>query len=78
MIYQAYQRYADLMDPIRSAARVTSDIFVRPWPGKVSEVLMPRVTVACEVLARTSLTHQSPDFGIKHVKVGTREVDVTE
>jgi hypothetical protein len=78
MIYQAYQRYADLMDPMRSIARATSEIFFRPWPGRVSEILMPRVTAACEVVSRTGLTHHRPDFDIKSVMVGEREVPVSE
>lgn len=78
MIYQAYQAYADLTDPLRTAAKAVSDIFFRPWPGQVSEVMVPRLSAACEVLARTGLTHARPEFDIDHVKIGGRAVAVSE
>jgi poly(3-hydroxybutyrate) depolymerase len=79
MIYQAYQTYADLMDPWRSLAQVTSDVFFRPWPGsKLGEVVLPRFSAACEVLSRTRLTSTRPAFGIDTVKVGGRSVAVSE
>ena len=79
MIYRAYQTYADVMDPIRSLAQVTSDIFFRPWPGtKIGELVLPRVSAACEVLARTRLTHRRPAFDIDSVTVAGREVQVIE
>ena len=79
MIYKAYQTYADVMDPIRSLAQVTSDIFFRPWPGtKLGEVLLPRFSAACEVLSRTRLTFHRPAFDIDSVKVNGREVQVAE
>ncbi len=79
MIYRAHQTYADVMDPIRSLAQITSDIFFRPWPGnKIGEVVLPRFSAACEVLSRTRLTYHRPAFGIDIVKVNGREVQVTE
>ncbi len=79
MIYRTYQTYADALGPIRALAQATSDIFFRPWPGnKIGEVLLPRFSAACEVLARTRLTHRRPAFGIESVKVGGRVVQVTE
>lgn len=78
MIYQAYQAYADLMSPVRLLAQATSEIFFRPWPGLLSEVTTARLAAACEVVARTGLTHRRPDFAISSVRVGRREVAVTE
>lgn len=78
MIYHAYQSYHDLTLPFRAAAQMFSDIVVRPWPGRVSEVFSSRMTAAMEVYSRTGLTHERPAFDIPHVLVDGRDVPVTE
>ena len=78
MIYRAYQSYADMTDPIRSAAKIYSGIFYRPWPGPVSEVLTSRLTAIGDVVSRLGLTHSRPDFNIHSVVSSGREVGVSE
>lgn len=78
MIYHAYQNYADVSNPVRSVARMFSDIFFRPWPGRVSEIVSPRFSAAAEVLSRTGITHARPDFDIRSAFVNGKEVDVVE
>lgn len=78
MIYQAYQSYADMTDPVRAIAKIYRDVFFRPWPGPFSEVLTGRMTAISDVVSRIGLTHTRPDFDILSVKVNNREVAVAE
>jgi poly(3-hydroxybutyrate) depolymerase len=78
MIYQAYQSYADMTDPIRFAAKMYSDIFYRPWPGPITETVTTRMTAISDVVSRIGLTHTRPDFKIPNVNVNGRTVDVVE
>jgi polyhydroxyalkanoate depolymerase len=44
----------------------------------VDHTALRNLTAAYELIARAGLTHQRPPFGIGHVMVGNREVEVTE
>jgi polyhydroxyalkanoate depolymerase len=78
MIYKAYQSYADMTNPIRSAAKMYSNIFFRPWPGTFSAGLSARLTAVSDVVSRIGLTHARPDFNIPSVKVNGEAVEVVE
>ncbi len=73
MLYQTYQLHDDLLAPIRAAARWTlgftasgANPFRRPFDA------------ALEMLSRFHLSHTSPGFNIDTVRVGNRDVPVTE
>lgn len=78
MIYQAYQTYSDLTDPMRFAAQTYSRIFSRPWPGRISSILTSRLTALNDVVSRIGLTHTRPAFDIESVTVNGREIAITE
>lgn len=78
MIYQAYQTYADLTDPVRFAAQTYSRIFSRPWPGRIGSMITSRLTAINDVVSRIGLTHARPPFNIDSVTVNGRDVAVTE
>ncbi|MCJ8144325.1 polyhydroxyalkanoate depolymerase [Ancylobacter sp. A5.8] len=84
MIYAAYQAQADLLDPLRSAARVSRRMMNTAWgagwgAGFVHQnALLRNITAALEMFERVSLSHSRPAFGIGTVEVGNREVEVIE
>lgn len=73
MLYQTYQLQNDFLDPVRAAAQLalrltaaTANPFRRPYDA------------ALEMISRFHLTHASPGFDIGTVRVGNRDVPVTE
>jgi poly(3-hydroxybutyrate) depolymerase len=80
MIYQMYQSHTDLMDPLRWMARHSSAALGlpwglgQPWGGDLAR----KLSAAFEVISCMGTTHTRPDFGIRSVTVGHREVAVTE
>ena len=78
MLYAAYQTHADIMVPVRSWALAGLDILA-PW-ARDSEALkhLRNLTAAYELIARAGLTHVRPPYGIASVRVGNRDVAVTE
>lgn len=76
MLYETYQFQDDLMDPIRRLARAASwggfDVFGR------SAALRRQGSAAMELISRFGLSHTRPDFRIGPVRVGNRELGVTE
>jgi len=75
MLYQAYQAHSDIMVPVRALAGMA--IASSGW-RPVDHTALRNLTAAYELIARAGLTHQRPRFGIDHVTVGNREVEVTE
>ncbi|HTV74202.1 MAG TPA: polyhydroxyalkanoate depolymerase [Candidatus Acidoferrales bacterium] len=78
MIYQLYQAQSDFMAPIRGMARIANAMFSRPTPGFAEEGPLRSFAAASELIARAGLTHVRPPFGIASVRVGDKEVAVTE
>jgi polyhydroxyalkanoate depolymerase len=77
MLYLAYQTHADLMAPVRSWA-VAGMRALGPWTNGDANSPARNVAAACELIARASLTHLRPAYGIDTVRIGNREVAVTE
>ena len=75
MLYQAYQAHTDIMVPVRALAGLA--MAASGW-RPVDHTALRNLTAAYELIARAGLTHQRPPFGIDHVMVGNREVEVTE
>jgi polyhydroxyalkanoate depolymerase len=75
MLYQAYQAHSDIMVPVRALAGLA--MAASGW-RPVDHTALRNLTAAYELIARAGLTHQRPPFGIGHVMVGNREVEVTE
>ncbi len=75
MMYSAYQMHSDMMEPIRAVAKATAAA-LRHWDVPAS--MLRNLTAACELLARTRLTHHRPAFGIDAVFLQGREVGVRE
>src|SRR3954468_1628819 len=77
-----YQSHTDMVDPLRWMARHSSTVlgqsWGRSWPGLPVNDLARKLSAAFEVISCMGTTHTRPDFGIRSVTVGHREVAVTE
>ncbi|MGO4760967.1 polyhydroxyalkanoate depolymerase [Cupriavidus sp. 2KB_3] len=77
MLYQAYQTYADMMQPACSLADIAATL-IAGYPGADECEPLRSVRAACEVLALARLTHYRPPFAIHSVRVNGDEVPVVE
>ena len=77
MLYLAYQTHADLMVPVRSWALAGLSA-LGPWANGDASTPLRNVAAACELIARATLTHTRPAYGIDTVRIGNRDVAVTE
>ncbi len=77
MLYLAYQTHADIMVPVRAMAQAGLSA-LGPLAAAQELKFLRNVTAAYELIARAGLTHSRPPYGIDSVKVGNRDVAVTE
>jgi poly(3-hydroxybutyrate) depolymerase len=77
MLYQAYQNHMDLMEPWRSGA-ASALKYLNLVPQGTSDQTLTRLAAALELISRSSLTYARPAYGIDRVRVGNRELEVTE
>ena len=75
MLYQAYQTQNDLLAPFRLLAQSSSAAL---WLDQTEGSLVRKMSAAMDVFSRLRLTHARPAYGITSVKVGERELAVTE
>lgn len=75
MMYLAYQTQANLMAPLRALAEQVLPGLQQAAGGNP---FLRGFAAAAEMLARAGLSHGRPPYNIDHVKVGNREVAVTE
>lgn len=78
MIYAAYQAQADLLDPMRTLARMSRRMLGNTMAGFGESALLRNLSAACEMVERAGLSHARPSFDIRSVMVGNREVEITE
>ena len=77
MLYQAYQNHVDLTEPWRTGAASTLRYLNLVPPG-VPDRFLARLAAALELISRSALTYARPAYGIDSVRVGNRELQVTE
>jgi poly(3-hydroxybutyrate) depolymerase len=77
MLYQAYQFQDDLLAPLREAARNSKAAIEHRFLPTVDSVKQ-HFAAGFEMVSRFHLTHSRPEFGISKVRVGNRDVPVTE
>lgn len=73
VIYHGYQLQDDLVAPVRFLARWMAAF---PIPGLAGDGSGQRIAAALEMITRFGLSHTRPDFAIRPVRVGNREVPV--
>ncbi|MEQ1613367.1 MAG: polyhydroxyalkanoate depolymerase, partial [Hyphomicrobiaceae bacterium] len=77
MLYQAYDAQSDMFSPVRQMARLALSSFGQEQPTK-NWFGANHAVAAYELIDRAGLTHARPSFNIAQVRVGNREVAVTE
>ncbi len=77
MLYQAFQNHMDLTEPWRSGA-ASALKYLNLVPQDTSDRLFTRLAAALELISRSSLTYARPAYGIDRVRVGNRDLEVTE
>jgi poly(3-hydroxybutyrate) depolymerase len=77
MLYKAYQFYSDVMTPARKIAELGLGAFA-PFTTEGKGSWARSFAAACELASRARLTHKRPPYGIGSVRVGNRDVEVTE
>ncbi len=76
MLYQAYQASTDFILPVRAMASMA--LSAHHALPHLSSPALRNLTAAYDLISRARLTHTRPDYGIRHVMVGNRQVEVTE
>ena len=75
MLYQAFQAHSDLMSPFRQLAQSGSAAF---WFSDTEGSWLRKMSASMDVFSRLKVTHARPAYGINTVKIGERELAVTE
>jgi poly(3-hydroxybutyrate) depolymerase len=78
MLYQAYQMQYEWLGPMQDAARLGASLLTHPLYAPLQSPATRKLAAAWDVFSRLRLTHQRPSFGIDSVRVGEREVPVSE
>lgn len=79
LMYQMYQAYADVTNPVRTMARFAAPLFDESapfWPKK--SLTRDILGGACKLTALLGLTFKRPPFGIDSVVCGGKEYAVIE
>jgi poly(3-hydroxybutyrate) depolymerase len=77
MLYHAFEFQNRMFEPVRDAARLAGAAFgsaLQAQGGRVGREML----ATWEMIGRTGFTHTRPDYGITRVRVGNRDVAVTE
>lgn len=77
MLYDAYEAQTDLMGPVRQLARyalttLNWDLPTKEWPAA------RHASATYELIGRAGLTHTRPSFEIGNIRLGNRDVRITE
>src|SRR5271166_776124 len=78
MMYQLYQAQADLLFPLRRAARFGASLARLADCGACAPPLIRHIAAGLAMFAEAGLTHHRPSFGIDTVTVDGQAVAVTE
>ena len=77
MLYDAFEVQSDLAQRTRSWGKLVHDA-VSPWVGARNAAPMNWWSAGARMMMRAGLTFARPAFGIDSVRVGNREVSVSE
>ncbi|MHB1305139.1 MAG: polyhydroxyalkanoate depolymerase [Acidiphilium sp.] len=78
MMYDLYQAQEDMLAPYRLAARNAAPLLELFTPPRAFGTPMRGMRAALELFGHGGTAHSRPDFGIAAVRIGNREVPVTE
>jgi poly(3-hydroxybutyrate) depolymerase len=78
MLYEAYQAHSDALAPVRWMAHAFQGLLNQPWPLLGHHPMVRSAAAACEMVARSGMWHERPDFRIRGTCVADRPLPVTE
>jgi len=78
MLYYAYQLQSDLMKPVRAMADAAASMLNRQAIADLDSPTLRQMAAAFEMVSRAGLSHSRPPYGIETVRVGDKDVPVTE
>ena len=78
MLYETYQAHSDALAPVRWLAHAFQGLLNQPWPVLAHHPVIRGAAAACEMVARTGMWHERPDFRIRGTCVGGIPVAVSE
>ena len=78
MLYQSYQAQSDFFDPLRKFAAMAAGSVGAQLNGAARPSFWGNLGAGYELIARATLTHTRPGYGIDSVIVGNQDVAVTE
>ena len=78
MMYMAYQNHADALQPVRLLAGLTNMALQQSGTTSPFSLGLRSIAAACGMVARGGLTHKRPGFAIDTIRVGNRDVAVSE
>jgi poly(3-hydroxybutyrate) depolymerase len=78
MLYETYQAHSDVFGPVRWMAQAIQGLLTQPWPALANHPVIRSAAAACEMVARSGMWHERPDFGIHTSTVDGQEVAVEE
>jgi poly(3-hydroxybutyrate) depolymerase len=77
-MYHAYEAHADLLWPLRTAARLSAPALMQPGFGGSLDLSRRHAAAACRLVELAEVTHRRPPWRIDGVTVAGEEVPVTE
>ncbi len=78
-MYQMYQLYADVTNPVRAMAKAASPLLNNPSFDWMKRSLVSQMLgAACDVTALVGLTHHRPPFNLDSVVVNGEEIEIGE
>jgi polyhydroxyalkanoate depolymerase len=78
MLYDAYQAQQDLLAPVRMGASLLGTALSAPWAGPVGNQVLRSMAAAAEIVARSRMIHERPDYGLTTALPDGRVVPVRE
>ncbi len=78
MLYHTYQTHNDVVRPLRTLAKSALPALNLAVAGPVRVRGVRELAAACEVFALAALTHKRPDFRIRSITLGGRDIVVNE
>ena len=78
MLYQSFQAFTDLSNPVRMAAAAASRGIGSGWAQSFGDYPVRKLLATYELIALAGLTHTRPAFGIRTVSINGRDVSVQE
>ncbi|MGC9270780.1 polyhydroxyalkanoate depolymerase [Acidiphilium sp.] len=78
MMYDVYQTQEDWFGPFRLAARHMAPMVDLFAPPRVLGTAVRQMGAALEIFGNSGILHRRPEFGISTVRLGNRDVAITE